>query len=353
MKRSLVLGLAMVLALGLGCATKKVKKEQQGLVEQSSEAIRFAGYKYAGLWRGSPSEVDRYLRTPGYWELKSGMYKFKPVVGGELQKLGESFKGRFEIGTISLNAKFVLINYKPGQEIWYLVNLENRIYLVLRFSLKESAKGAKVTVTGNGDTGGALGELLDLVNLPEMLAKLVDTEAAKGQAHFDSSADTAELLGHGNLGNFFDSFLQQYQAGILINASLRKVNDYLITPECWELFRTKYGIEMSECFIKGQAGPCPIKVNLLGSEFSFNAFTVDYKFTDHSTSYGVLGNLICRFIISTRPEAGGTRLTFTVATELPAAVSQEAGDTLMGVMQLPKFMEQILVNAKNAVEGSS
>jgi hypothetical protein len=352
MKKILIIGLGLALTLSMACEKTKLTKEQKALVEQQTSAVRFAGYKNTALWQGSPAEVDEYLRNPKFWDMKVGIYKFKPLSEARVEKLGDGFKGKFELGGVALNARFVLVFYKPGQDIWYLVNLENRLFVVLRFNLKEAQKHTKVTVTGNGETSSALGELLEVINLPEMLAKLIDGEVVKGQAHFDSSVNIEEALGNGELGAFYDSLLQQYQGSIWINSSLKKVNDYLVKPECWELFKTKYGIELSNCFIKGEPGPCPVKVSFMGGNFEFNTFTADYKFTDHMTSYGVLGQLICRFQIATKAENGGTRLYLTFATELPPTVSSDAGDTFMAIMQLPKFMEQLLVNTKTAVEGA-
>jgi len=352
MKKYLIVGFAFVLALSIGCEKTKLKKEQQGLVVQQSSAVRFAGYKNTVLWQGSPAEVDEYLRNPKYWDMKVGIYKFKPLSEAPVLKLGDGFKGKFELGKVALNAKFVMVNYKPGQEIWYLVNLENRLFVVLRFNLKESQKHTKVAVTGNSDISTGMGELLEVINLPEMLAKLVDGEVVKGQAHFDPTVNIEEALGSGNLGEFYESLLQQYQGSILINASLKKVNEYLVKPECWELFKSKYGIELSNCFIKGEPGPCPVKISLMGADYEFNTFTADYKYTDHMTSYGVLGQLICRFQIATKTEGSNTRLYLTFATELPSSVSSDAGDMFMSIMQLPKFLEQLLVNTKTAVEGA-
>ncbi len=330
------------------------KEEKPGLVQHESSSVRCLGYKMTVRAKTSPQEIEQYLLNPDNLSAKTGAYEFAKVSGGKMEKLGDTVKFKFEVAGLSFPLKFTLVNWIPGEEILYLGQADIGVMGFLRFKFKKMEDGTKVTLTyGQEDTKSFLGELSDVVNITEAMAKLFEVEVAQGQAYFDPSLKPEQLLEQGMRGEFYDSFFQYYKVSVWINASPKKVNSYILDPKTWEAWKEKFGHDFGPCVGREYSGPCRARLKILGVDYEFNSFMLSFKNADHSISYWVSDQIIARSQLLMKPEQGGCRFTAIYTMELPPAISQEGGGLLVSMLQLPKYLEQLLIDIKNGSEGIS
>ena len=54
-----------------------------------------------------------------------------------------------------------------------------------------------------------------------------------------------------------------------------------------------------------------------------------------------------------KPESGGTQFIFQYMAEVPYVYSEQEGDLVLGMVQLPKILEEFMLDIKKDVEGVS
>jgi len=352
MNKIKLLAVIACVASCLNCAHLKKKQAPQALVQHRSSTVRFIGYKLAVRTKASPQEVEEYLLNPANIEAKAGAYEFKMVSQNKLEKLGDDASFKFEVAGLSFPLKFTMVYRKPGEEIWWLGQADIGVMGFLRFKYKEMEGGTRLDLTyENEDPDTFVGGLTEAINLQEAIVRLLEVEIAKGQEYFDPSMKVEELLEKGLRGQFYDSFFQTYEASIRINASPKKVSEYLYDPQTRLILKEKYGLDFGSCFFTGEPGPCPAKLKVMGLEYDFDCFPAAHNYGKNISAYWVSRLLIARVNMSIKPEKGGSRLTMAYEMELPSRISQEGGSLLMSVMAVPDYLEKDLIVIKNDLEG--
>ena len=343
--------LLMVLLIA-GCALFK-KKQGQPTVEHRSISVPVVGYKTTIKIKASPEQVDQYLREAKSLEADAGTYKLKILSKKKIEKVGDSLEGKGVIGGLSIPGQFMLVYYQPKEEIWYAGKGELGRKGVMKFGLTEVEGGTKVTIKFEVEENKAVltksgGQL---INFSKAMSKILEKAIARGQVHFDPSLKVEELLEKGERGEFYHTFYQEHQLSIGINAPLKTVSKFLTDPKNWKAYQEKYNLEFSSCLVTGKESPCPVKVKFWGISYEFNSFPLDYKYGENLSAYWVHKLIIARIQIGLKSELNGTRSSVSYTTELPGAFSPESAALLMNLMQLPNYLEKILLNLKNDLEG--
>jgi len=355
MKKTLIFIIIVNLMVMAGCA-KKLKKEERGLVEQQSAPIRFSGYKLAVKINASPEQVEQYLLDPKNFEIEAGRAKMKVISGKKFEKLGESADLRIEVLGAATPAKLFLVYREPKEAIYYILQTEKMGFSIWRFNLKAQAGGTRLTVKEESEDVGPMTEIKESMKIGESLAKMVDAKIAKAEVHFDPSLDFQELTSGGLRGELSESFYQGIDSSVWINAAPEKVGQYITDSSNWSVLKEKYGVDFGTCMLSGKTDPCPIRITIVGMEYEYNNFQTSYKVGEYSSSY-MVSYMVSKQLISgvqfaIKPEQNGTRMSFTILMELPASMSQEGGKMAMDIMQIPKMIEDVLLDVKKRVEGA-
>jgi len=353
MKKIIAGLIVLALMVFAGCATLKKKKAGQAPVEHESSTVRFTGYKTMVKVRASPAEVEQYVLELDPFTVDSANYNLKMHSPKKMEKPGDSAEIKAEVLKIPLSGKFILAHQKPGEELWFIAQLPQSIMGVVRLNLKETEAGTIMSVKIElQDLNPLFSQFFEAVNVQELMAKMIERGVARGQAHFDPSVTAGQLLEKGIRGEFYDTFYQGHKVSVWINASQKRVDDYLTDPKNWETYKQKYGLELTHCLLSHNPGPCPTRVRLFGIEYPIDSFPAGSRPGDLMSAYWVQKLIFCRIEIHTAAEQGGTRMSLKYLTDMPAGISEEGGNIIMSFLQVPQYVEQILSNVKKEVEGA-
>jgi len=351
MKKFFLVPVILSLLFSYNCAHLR-KKPQTGVEHQSATA-RFIGYKLTVRVKASPREIEQYLLNPENLECKAGTYALKMISRSQIEKLGDTARFKFEVAKLSLPFKFTFVYFKPGEEIWFLGQADIGVMGFFRFNYRPMEGGTRISLNYEmEDPNTFLGDLSEAINMPEAIVKLMEVEIAKGQEHFDPSLQADQLLKKGLRGEFYDTFFQTHQASIWINASPKRVQEYICNPQSRVTLWEKYGFDFGPCFISGEPGPWPVKFKIMGIQYDYDSFPASYKYGEHVSAYWVNRMGIARLNMTFKPDQGGTRFSFADMIELPAGIAEGGGNLIMSIMQVPAALEKDLLGIKNEVEGT-
>jgi len=348
--------LFLAISVLAGCALLK-KKETPSAVEKKSYTIRFMGYKTIVKVKAKPEEVEDYLFDPQIMKAKQGSYEIIPLTKDRLDQLGARGSYKIKLPGISVSSNGVLAYFKPGEEIWYLGQIESKqvgasAMGIIRFNLSQFGDETRLVERWEMETNELAGAIMEASNVREVGGKLFDQALARGQAHFDPSLTEQELLEKGNRGEFYDAFYQAHQLGVWINASPKKVAEYLKDPHHWQVKQDAEEMDFGGCLAEGDPGPCKIRLKTSGIQKEPNLFTGVYNPGEYTSACWVSEAGLTRLELLIKPEGKGTRLTLIYMEEFPFLISPES-ELMTRMMQAPKALEQLLINFKNGMEGTS
>ena len=109
---------------------------------------------------------------------------------------------------------------------------------------------------------------------------------------------------------------------------------------------------MGNCAITAKTEPCQIRMKIFGLDYNFNSFMVSSKPGEQIASYWASEQLISHNQLLMKPERGGTRFSFVYVMEVPQAMSTEGTNLIMSMTNLPQYIEKVLTEIKNNVEGT-
>jgi hypothetical protein len=344
----------MIVALALiaGCQ-KKTSVKTPGPVEQESYTVRFIGYKITAKVNATPAELEKYLLDVKTLERTTKTYKLK-MVGPKttLSKPGDMVEMKMDIAGISIPGKALLVRYNPGSEIWLVLFGKFGGTGIIRFSFKEVKDGTKLSMKFEF---GEMENLLQVVNLEDSLKQtvmnLVEASIAKGMANFDKSVTAEQLLEKGIRGETYETFYNGHRASIWVNAYPATVDRAIRDQNLWDELNKTQSLNMGNCVITAKPEPCPIRMKIFGLDYNFNSFMVSSKPGEQIASYWASEQLISHNQLLMKPERGGTRFSFVYVMEVPQAMSTEGTNLIMSMTSLPEYIEKVLIEIKNNVEG--
>ena len=352
MRRLIICVIIAGLTAFTGCARLKKPKTGQGQVEHRSYTVAFTGYKTSVKVKASPREVDQYILGMTYFNAKTGESRLAITDTRAMHNLGDQVDFKIEVLGIPFPGRFLLVQHKPGEQIWLIAQIQNSIMAILRIDLKQLDDGSRLTLKMElEDTSSLIGQFSQAVNAPEILAGLIEQGMAVGQAHFDPSTSAEQLLARGIRGEYFSAFYQAHDASIWINTPPRKVDRLLHDPNTWESLSRKYGVGVGKCAVMEDSRPCPIQLKLIGLDFDITSYVASHRPEEGTVAFWILSQLIAQMKMLIKPDHGGTRLTFSYAMETPQIMSDQGGSILMNVSEVPGLMEKMLIDAKQAAEG--
>ena len=120
MRKAVIIGLAAVVILAGGCAHLKKKPAGAQVVEHKNADVTFTCYKTTVKVKATPQQVEDYILDVQHLSAKVGEHRFKMLSNKKMQKLGDMVDFREELAGVTINGKFILVYYKPGEEVWYL-----------------------------------------------------------------------------------------------------------------------------------------------------------------------------------------------------------------------------------------
>lgn len=351
MKRAIFVLAVSLVVLTSGCQ-KKAGVKDQGLVSQESYTVPFTGYKVTVKVKATPAEVEKYLLDIKNLELSTKTYSMKVTGNSVLSKEGDIVEAKTEFMGIPISGKVLLVHYKPGAELWMVMGGKYGGTGILRYNLKEVSDGTRVNMRFEY---GELENLLSAIPMEDQIMKslseVVENTVANLQVRFDPSLNKSELMEQGLRGDNSENFYNGQRASIWINASPAAVDKALKKPALWDELNKKGIVDMGYCVITTKSEPCPIRLKILGLDYVINSFLVSYKPGEHYISYWVTDELIGHIQLLLKPERGGTRLTYIYVVEVPSAMTAQGTDFLMNASNYPKYIERVLTEIKNSVEG--
>lgn len=351
-KRIFIAAVIIGLISGWGCASLKKKQETSGQIQHQDRTLRFTGYKLAFKVKATPEEIGQYLQDFENLDVDAGLYKFRIYSKEKMGKLGDFAEGRVEIAGVFIPGKIYFVRHRPGAEDWFVFWGKYGGAGILRYTYKQVDGGTKVTVRYEvGELDSFMTRVAAGANLQGAISKIVEKAVARAQVHFDPSLKESELLEKGIRGEFFDSYYQGHEASVWIKAPPAKVEKYLRSPDTWEVFDQKYGIDLGQCPSYTKPYPCPVRLKILGPDYDIDSILVSYKPTEEIVSYWVSSQLVSRMMITLKAEQEGTRLVFSYAMEMPTAMSQEGGLLLVNMARVPETMGKMLNDVKTYTEG--
>ncbi len=348
----------VLIFLALGCSRPAGK--ESGQVSGQDFTSRFTGYKVIYMLNAPPKEVESYLREPRNLVMNSGMAEIVYVSGDNMEKLGDAaeFAIKAEIMSNLAPYKMVLAYQAPGEELWYLSEGERgRGLSLLRFKFKALNNGTKVTMIfeKQEEQDPFTRGLVEAANLSETIVRGADWGGARMQAHFDPSLSADKILEKGYRGELYDEFYQGHNLSVWINTAPEKVLQYLNGPKFAELEK-QYQFDFSRCLLSEDREPFLSRTDLLGSENQIETFPGLRKPGDGYYSCYLIPSsvkLAARVQILLKSRREGTDLTITYITEAPETLSAESIHWSLLIGELPKALEQLLVQIKAGAENAA
>jgi hypothetical protein len=269
-----------------------------------------------------------------------------------LSKEGDIVEAKTEFMGIPISGRVLLVHYKPGAELWMVMGGKFGGTGILRYNLKEVSDGTRVNMRFEY---GELENLLSAIPMEDQILKslseVVENTVANLQVRFDPSLKKSELTEQGRRGENSEHFFNGQRASIWINASPAAVDKALKKPALWDELNKKGIVDMGYCVLTTKSEPCPIRLKILGLDYDIYSFLISYKPGEQYVSYWVSDQLIGHIQLLLKPERGGTRLTYSYVLEVPPVMSAEGADLFMNMANYPKYIERVLTEIKNSVEG--
>jgi len=352
MKKCLAMALMVMVLAGFNCAHFK-KKESKTQVTHQDFTSHFVGYKVSVKSKAFPQQLEEYLLDPKNLDANKGAFKLKTLSSKKIEQLGDRIDMQFEVAGLRLPGQLILVERKPGEKVVLIGQLQLGAMAKMTLNFAKLADGTKVTVTYEvEDLASMMGSLSEIVNFKDVIAKVTEEEIARCQAYFDSSLNMDELVASGYRGEFYDTFFQGHTVSIWLNKPPKKVMEYLADPKNWESWKERTGNDFGACIAVENPGPCPVHLNPSGVKVALTSYSSSFKYAEHSYSYYLMGGLVIRSRINLKPENMGSVLTFSYLMELPLNLSEEGGALLLRIMQVPKFLEELMLLIRNDLEGT-
>jgi hypothetical protein len=234
-----------------------------------------------------------------------------------------------------------------------LCSVNESTMALLHYQIKKMEDGTRLNITYEVEESNPLiSELLETMKLSEVVRKLQDESLARMQAHFDPSLKVEELIANMPPGEMVNKSYQAHSESLSTSGSPRKVADYMASPEFTNMIRDDYKVDFGRAFQDRKAGLYKLKADFFGVKNEPDILIMSYEPDKHIFLY-MEGNMRSRIQIVLKPKAGGTEVSIAYMLDAPSAFSTEVANTLANTVQLPKFLEQVLIRAKAAIEGTT
>ena len=343
----------ILLLAAFGCLPKAKKPAET--VEQKSYPLRLFGYKAEYKVNTGVAQLEEFLRDPKNLVITAGFAKIEWAAQGKWEKVGDDVPYNLSVLGVAFAGKLTMVAHTAGEEMIFIGQAERYgAIMVLRFRFKPLGDATVVAIRFELEPGKGLVETVgQTVNVAEMMGKAIDAGWAQIQCRFDPSLRTEELLQEGYRGSLYDIFYQAHEGSIWIGAPARKVEKILTDPGTWRSLEQEYGADAAQCFMPRDQGACNFSLKILGFDFPMTSFPGVTRPGEYSSIYTVSSQGLSRMETFLSPDQGGTRviIRLTYAPQMTGVFSQEAANLAIILMQLPKIIEQVLLNAKIVVEG--
>lgn len=351
MKKTALSIVVLFLALSRSSAAPENKPESGQAAQRQKTDVVFIGYKAAVKVKATPAEVEKYGLDIKNLSIKISGHSMEIKRSQPMEKLGDRADFREVIYGMPYPGTFVLVYYKPGEEVWYLSQLEADNISLLRLETDPIPGGTKVTIKYELQSSKNIKyQLARFVNIQDVMARLIDNEIVKLQSHFDPSLDASEILGKDKLGEFYNAFYMGEQVSVMINAPREKVAGYLTSPQTWQSWKEQFGFDFGQCMSDGKPGQCPVSVRVLGQEIKADSFAGTFKHGTYSSAYWVAKPVVTGIGASLKKQKGGTKLTVQYMIDAPYESATRQSDLMMTMLQAPQTIEQFLADIKKDIE---
>jgi len=352
-KNSRTLAALAVAALAFGGCARKIPKQGAQVTHEPS-TVKFWGYKVTVLVAATPEELEGYITDADKLKQEVGGIKIERVSGERMTKIGDSSNYVIKVPGLPVPYRLTMIHYQPLQEIWYMSETANEFLVsVLRYQMKKVKDGTILTVRFElqEPQGPLLKQVSEQLNLQALMVKGTEQGTAMIQAYFDKSLTLDGLMKKGLRGEYYVSFFSAEKVGAFINAPPEKVHKYLTSPETWGKWEDSYKVyNMGQCLTSLASGACEAKINIMGAEYKLDFMSANYepgKYTSCYFTSPVAG--VGRVQTFLKPKAGGTDLSIEYMVQI-SQTAPAATELLVNLSQLPRTVEQIILDAKTSVE---
>jgi hypothetical protein len=340
-----------------GCAS--LSKKPAAGIERENYTIRFTGYETVVEIKGTPEEVGKYMLQPrNYLNYKTGRVRFELTSPKVLEQVGDTVGYTITFAGVKMPMLAILVNYKPGREIWYFFTGENGVLADLKLYLEPFQGGTKVHLKyENEDLNPGLQEIQETLNMKETMAQAMEWAIAKGQQNFDPALKPEELLKEGIRGEFYDPIYDAYRASIWVNAPAKKVYEYLQGP-ARKKYEKEYGDWMGTLYFRADKGPFPARIDTDGINQELIGFPAlsTYgrgKYGYHSTGYLMpqSHSYITKNQITVKSESGGAEVSINYLISSNRVDSTDMYELAIMETKLPAPVDRFLQNIKQDMEG--
>jgi len=347
MKRVVLPIMTFLLALGFGCAKKKVQVEEPSIIGEESLTRRFKGYRTTVEIKAGAGELEKILLNPRVMEMSTSLMKIEFVSGERFQKLGDTVDYRISAFGFGFDVRAILIHYEPGQEIWYAGSGGTAIFL-FRFHMEGQGDATRLTVScelleqGSSD----FQRLTSLVDLYKLIAQGFEGVIANIQVQFDPSLKKAGLLAKGIRGEFYESFYVGHQVSKHVEATGEEIFQVFKDPAFWLEFEQKTGVKSDPCFYElspgKNPGVCPVRINLFGDTLVLDTVLSAHSFERYTFNYFYWGDSRFQFVFDFS-EQGGTDIILFYLTPSSNLTNPNMLNVAMNFDKIPEAIKTVFL----------
>ncbi len=337
----------------------------QGVI-QESYTMRFTGYKRTATVKASMEELTEYISDPRNLGIKMlQSEKQDRPIGSLLSSpvpAGTSLPLKLKVMGLNIKAHNILV--KSDMDNRWMVIDNPYVFVIVRLALRPGNKRTRITIIAEYEIPergvlAQLGKVVDFEKVATESLKEMDQALTRVQAHFDPDMDPDEVLALGLQGESYQTLFQVYESRVWVDASPREVEEWLARPENTPLLlqglRAKsadqdyltifHQTPVGEVIYFPAVMEGPLKVEL----DTFNVKESADKITNERlywTGPGIVGMMLREL----QPEAGGTGIRWKFISEMPGPMSPAAMDLMFTLAQVPKRMQEMMMQIKTGVE---
>jgi len=346
-------------ALAVSClipACHKKAPELAGFAPAvESSTVKFWGYKLTVLVDATPEQLEAYITDTGKLKQEvSGVRIDQVSASRKMEKVGDSADYAIKIPGYAVSYRLTMIHYAPLQEIWYMTEISNELLVsVLRYQMKKVKDGTLLTVRFELEEprSGLLKTIAEQINLQSLMVKGTEQGTAMIQAWFNKSLTVEGLLKKGLRGDYYVTFFSGNRVSSWIDASPQRVDEYMTSPETWARWEEQFKIRnMGPCLTAASEGACRAEITIMGIGYKLNFFNASYdpgKFTSSYFTSPIAG--VGRLQTFIKPRDKGADLSIEYMIQISQS-STGATELLVSLSQLPKIIQEIVLDAKASLE---
>jgi hypothetical protein len=349
--------LALLLLLAAAGSAALRNNAPEG-IERENYTVRFISYETTVEVKGAPEEVGKYLLKPkNFLNYQTDTARWESNSDKMLEQAGDTVGYTIVSGKVRTPMIGILVNYEPGAEVWYFFTGESGVLADLKLHLEPFQSGSKLRLKYEDEVFSSAQDIEENQKTRELTAKVFEMMIAKIQQHFDPSQKPEELLKEGIRGEFADPIYDAYRASIRINASPKKIHEYLRGPAL-QKYQKEYGDWMGKLFFRSEPGPFPAKIatdDIKQDLVGFPALSTSglLKGGYHSTGYLMpkSASFITKNQITIKAEKGGSVLSINFLISSNRVDSADMYELAVMETKLPAPVDRFLQGVKQDLEG--